>query len=658
MVSSSLTSPNPASGAAPPVWRSLSWAGFAAAAAIVVVLVLAISTVGGGERIVSARLVQHDTTGYQPPPATSEGVAPRGGAGSAVRLPHAPAPVWLPSTDPSPQRIATQVSWYGLEVPALPDDGEQLYVYIPRWKSDGSLAVYADRALVYQSHANPQWNGSNQPIWIALPRTTSSHPPRTLDLRLQHVRGIGGAFSSVWIGTHRQLAPRHDLRDFFQVRLPAFSAASFLATGVFALFVWFSRRGEPIYLLFFLMSVVCFLRMLHTFVGLEPLIVSDAWFGWITVNSLYWMMIVLHLFAAQLHGVRQPRLTLAIVVNGAGWTLATLPGLMDATLISSLVYINILIVGLVVSLNGMRQSVRTRSTFAMLLSAWSLLAIGAGAYDWGLQQNLVNIESVFLTNFAGVGITIVFWYIMFRRYIEALETATLAKADLARRLAQREAELTDSHARLREVEHRELLHQERQRLMQDMHDGLGSTLVGALRVVENGRAAKLDLVSVLRGCIDDLKLTIDSMEPVETDLLLLLATLRFRLQPRLEASGVKLIWNADDVPPLEWLDQRHALHILRILQEAFANILKHAGAGEIRVSVTAEDNRVEIRVRDNGAGFDPAAPANGGRGLANQLRRAEAIGATIAWAPSEQGACLVLVLPVVKPAGEPRQATE
>ena len=650
-----MASSSPAASVGTLVGRRPSWVGFAVAAILVVVLALTLSAAGGGERIASARLVRHDTVGYQPPPATSADAAPREGA-AVVRLPYAPAPAWLPSTDPSPQRIATQVSWYHLEVPALPDDDEQLYLYIPRWKSDGSLAVYADHALVYQSHANLQWNGSNQPIWIALPRTTSSHPPRTLDLRLQHVRGIGGAFSSVWIGTHRQLGPRYDLRDAFQVRLPAFSAASFLATGVFALFVWFSRRGEPIYLLFFLMSVVCFLRMLHTFVGVQPLMVSDAWFGWITVNSLYWMMAVLHLFAAQLHGARQPRLTLAIVANGAGWTLATLPGLLDATLISFLVYLNILIVGLVVSLNGLRQSARTRSTFAMLLSAWSLLAIGAGAYDLGLQQNLVNIESVFLTNFAGVGITAVFWYIMFRRYIEALETATLAKADLARRLAQREAELTDSHARLREVEHRELLHQERQRLMQDMHDGLGSTLVGALRVVENGRAAKLDLVSVLRSCIDDLKLTIDSMEPVETDLLLLLATLRFRLQPRLEASGVKLIWNADDVPPLEWLDQRHALHILRILQEAFANILKHSGAGEIRVSVASEDDRVEIRVRDDGAGFDPAAPSNGGRGLANQLRRAEAIGATIAWAPSERGACLVLVLPVVKPASEPRQA--
>ncbi len=41
--------------------------------------------------------------------------------------------------------------------------------------------------------------------------------------------------------------------------------------------------------------------------------------------------------------------------------------------------------------------------------------------------------------------------------------------------------------RLREIERRELLHEERQRLMQDMHDGMGSSLVGALRAAEQGR---------------------------------------------------------------------------------------------------------------------------------------------------------------------------
>jgi len=629
--------------------RPLAWLAVAVAAAAAAVLALAAPAFSGGQRITTARLAVADTVGYQPPPATSTAARP-GPDAPTVRLPHAPRPVWAPSADPSPQRIATRVTWYGLQAPALPDDGAQLYLYIPRWKSDGSLAVYADGRLVYQSHANLQWNGSNQPIWIALPRTAGSHPPRTLDLRLQHVRGIGGAFSSVWIGTYRQLAPRYYLRDAFQVRLPAFSVAAFLATGVFALFIWFSRRREPIYLLFFLMSAACYLRMLHTFVGVNPLIVSDAWFGWITVNSLYGMIVVLHLFAAQLHHVRQPRLTLAIALYAGLSTIATAPGLLDATLIAAQAYIGVLVLGLVVALNGLWQAVRTRSTPAMLLAVWTLVAVAAGVYDWMLQQNLVNIESVFLVNFAGVGITLVFWYIMLRRYLEALETATAAKADLARRLARREAELIESHARLREVERRELLHQERQRLMQDMHDGLGSSLVGALRAVENGRAADLDLAGVLRGCIDDLKLTIDSMEPVETDLLLLLATLRFRLAPRLEAAGMRLSWSVGEAPPLEWLDQRHALHILRILQEAFANILKHAGAGEIGVSVSTLDDQVEIRVRDDGRGFDPAATAGGGRGLANQQRRAEAIGATLGWTPGAPGTCLVLRLPVVKAA--------
>ncbi len=622
------------------------WAVWTVAAIVVLGLAFAVQWRVSGERLTAARLTFIETVGYQPPPA----VNPRGveGSGKAVTLPYAPQPEWEPSVDAAPQRIATRVTWYALAVPPLPDDGRQLYVYIPRWKSDGSLAIYADGRLVHQSHANLQWNGSNQPIWFALPRTDATHPPRTLDIRLQHVRGIGGAFSSVWIGNYRQLAPRYYTREIFQVGLPAFSVIAFLATGVFALFVWFSRRDEPIYALFFLMSAACFLRMLHTFVGVHPLIVSDAWFGWITVNSLFWMGVTLHLFMVQLHRTRQPVLTRVLLANTLAWTIATLPGLLDPTLIAAPIYINVLVLGMIVALNGLRHSLRARSRFALWLAVWSLVTVVIGVYDLALQQNLVNIESVFLTNFTGVGLTLLCWYIMFRRYVEALEAVTQAKADLARRLAQREAELTASHARLREVEGRELLNQERQRLMQDMHDGLGSTLVGALRAFEGDRAADLDAVGILRGCIDDLKLTIDSMEPVETDLLLLLATLRFRLQPRLEAAGVKLIWDAGEAPPLAWLDQRHALHILRILQEAIANILKHAGAREVTVVVRHEGERVLVRVRDDGRGFDPTVPSRG-RGLANQRRRAEAIGAILAWEPSSRGSSLALALPVEKP---------
>jgi signal transduction histidine kinase len=93
-----------------------------------------------------------------------------------------------------------------------------------------------------------------------------------------------------------------------------------------------------------------------------------------------------------------------------------------------------------------------------------------------------------------------------------------------------------------------------------------------------------EVAAVLAECIDDLKLAIDSIEPVDQDLLLLLATLRFRIGARLENGGIILHWNVSDIPPLDWLNPSCSLHVLRILQEALSNIIKHSGATEVSLS--------------------------------------------------------------------------
>lgn len=212
---------------------------------------------------------------------------------------------------------------------------------------------------------------------------------------------------------------------------------------------------------------------------------------------------------------------------------------------------------------------------------------------------------------------------------------------------QREAELNESNKRLREIEQRQTLSQERQRLMRDMHDGLGSTLVSALRVVEHGRMDESEVAQVLKGCIDDLKLAIDSMETADADLLLLLATLRFRLEPRLESTGIALVWDVQEAPPMDWLDPKNALHILRILQEAFTNIIKHTQATEIRVATRIEDGYVVVIIEDNGQGFDfDGAIKRGGKGLSNQQRRAEAISGKVQWKSSVAGTQFSICLPI------------
>ena len=132
-----------------------------------------------------------------------------------------------------------------------------------------------------------------------------------------------------------------------------------------------------------------------------------------------------------------------------------------------------------------------------------------------------------------------FLLIAYTRYVRALDVAAQANATLERRLAEREAELAASHERLRQVEREQTLMTERQRLMREMHDGMGSSLMTALRVIEHGERDRVDVAQVLE-CIDDLKISIDSLEPLDADLLALLATLRFRLGPRLEGAGLAL----------------------------------------------------------------------------------------------------------------------
>ncbi len=49
--------------------------------------------------------------------------------------------------------------------------------------------------------------------------------------------------------------------------------------------------------------------------------------------------------------------------------------------------------------------------------------------------------------------------------------------------------------------------------------------------------------------------------------------------------------------------------LLRICQEGFANILKHANATEVTVALAFEDSNIQLAIRDNGIGFDPDNPA-------------------------------------------------
>jgi signal transduction histidine kinase len=77
---------------------------------------------------------------------------------------------------------------------------------------------------------------------------------------------------------------------------------------------------------------------------------------------------------------------------------------------------------------------------------------------------------------------------------------------------------------------------------------------------------------------------------------------------------------------------RAEVALLRTAQEALANVRKHAGADLAVLTLSFMDDRVTLDVRDDGVGFDPAAPNNGsdngGFGLDGMRQRAALLGGT------------------------------
>ena len=182
--------------------------------------------------------------------------------------------------------------------------------------------------------------------------------------------------------------------------------------------------------------------------------------------------------------------------------------------------------------------------------------------------------------------------------------------------------------RLLEVERERALLLERERLTRDMHDGLGSSLVGSLVEIERGEVDPGRLTVILRECVDELRSVIDSLEPIDHDLVALLSNLRQRFEPRLQTAGLVLELQMDDLPELAWMGPPEALHVMRIVQEVLTNAIRHSAAKRIRVATHLVGDAVQLNIVDNGNGFDTATTPSG-RGMHSLRRRVALLGGSL-----------------------------
>jgi signal transduction histidine kinase len=334
-----------------------------------------------------------------------------------------------------------------------------------------------------------------------------------------------------------------------------------------------------------------------------------------------------------------------------------------------------------------RQAFRIRSAEQRVLAAAVGITVAAAIRDMVIFRILPGYGGFPWLVFAWTALGTSMAWIIADRLHKSTQAVSRMNRTLAQRLAEREEELGrlfDSRAAL---DRRDAVIEERQRIMRDMHDGLGSQLVSAVHLIRDPTVSRGMLSEQLQDALDNLKMTVDAMQDTDGDIAMLLGALRYRLAPRLEAIGVSLSWDVPALPPIEGWTIQKSRHLQLILFEAISNVITHAKASQAHLSahvrqgesgnvrrdesrdVRQDESRdvmpdvmrdvIIITLRDNGVGFQPGpASSASGHGMSNIRARAASIGAAIQITSSAEGTQLQLVVPVhpggaAEPAGSP-----
>jgi signal transduction histidine kinase len=199
------------------------------------------------------------------------------------------------------------------------------------------------------------------------------------------------------------------------------------------------------------------------------------------------------------------------------------------------------------------------------------------------------------------------------------------------------AELTAAQAEVEALSHDRGAAQERERLSRDIHDTLAQTLAGLVILAERaGRqsregspdaaAATIATVEeIAREALAESRALVARTAAVPGELAFAAAVDRLAERFRAEAGlAIDVEFDIEDAAPL---DREAQVVLLRCLQEALANVRKHAEARSVTVSVGSSDGSIEVEVRDDGRGFDVDA-TRAGFGLDGMRERVALAGGT------------------------------
>jgi two-component system sensor histidine kinase UhpB len=183
---------------------------------------------------------------------------------------------------------------------------------------------------------------------------------------------------------------------------------------------------------------------------------------------------------------------------------------------------------------------------------------------------------------------------------------------------------------------------ERLRIARGLHDEVGQVLTGVLLQLDAvadtdpaGRARVDEARQSVRQALEEVRRIAQELRPALLEHLGLVSALTELSRVFADQSGIAVRRSFSAELPA--LSEEAELAIYRITQESLTNVARHAGAGQVEVTLEPGTDSVVLRVVDDGGGM-PATPSpNGHGGLRGMRERALLVGGSLAVKPSRAG---------------------
>jgi signal transduction histidine kinase/sugar lactone lactonase YvrE len=247
-----------------------------------------------------------------------------------------------------------------------------------------------------------------------------------------------------------------------------------------------------------------------------------------------------------------------------------------------------------------------------------------------------------------------FWMTWWFMSIGVLMFLSVGPAIYFRRVTQ----LKRKHATQQEFARRLIASQEaeRKRIAAELHDSLGQNIIIIKNRAHLGKQAGDDRESVSEqldeiaktatATLDDMRKIAYNLRPLNLERFGLTDTIVQTVKDVGAATSISLKADVENIDQL--LPPESEMHLFRIIQEALNNIVKHARATTGSVSVKAVNGAIQLDVRDNGRGFEPAKDSQArGFGLDDIAQRVSIVSGSLSIESlPEKGTNLTVTLPL------------